>query len=1140
LRLELLEDRCLPAPMTFTVTTDKDNGDNVHPTSGSLRAAMLAANANTGFTNTIDFNIPFGGGGLEHYIVPPTPLPQITNPVVINGYSQPAASPNTNPTGSDSAVIEIGIDGSSAPAASNGLDIASGGAGTIIKGLVVGDWGVGIHVDASGVAIVGDSIGKDFQFPSADIGNAIGVSLLANGNTVGGVNAAARNIISGNEDGVVVAGADLNTVEGNLIGTDNSAKGGAGNSTGVLLIDGAMNTIGGIAARAVNVISANLVAGVVIQGGTKNVLEHNLIGTDSSGAATLGNGSFGVVLITGTSANTIGGTTAAAANVISGNQKQGVVIQGGNKNLLEGNMIGTNALGTTALGNFVAGVLIINGSSGNTIGGTLLGAGNVISGQHDGVDINGASDNLVEGNLIGTNILGDAVLPNFQDGVRIAGGATGNIVGGAGLPQPSAAGPSPAAGNVISGNGIGVEISDSGTTKNLVQGNLIGTNLGGDAALGNGGGVSIDSGASGNTVGGLTPPSSAPQGVTGNVISGSGTDGVAMVVDTSDNLVEGNFIGTNEKGTVALPNGLYGVLCISTSANTVGGTAAGASNVISGNRDGIAIEAASGNLVEGNRIGCNTAGTSAVPNSGDGIDIDATGASGNTVGGTAAGAGNIISGNTGDGVHIFAVASKNIVQGNLIGLTPTVTLPNDFGVVIAGGASANRIGGTAPAAGNVISGNANDGVLISDSGTSGNLVQGNRIGTDMSGEIGVGNAQYGVVLSGTTKNTLGGAGIAQGGNLISANHAGGVEIIGSATQNQVAGNYIGTDQSGKNFFFGIVADGVDIVGGTNNLIGGKGGVVPGGQGNLISGNGRDGVRIQGETTSGNVVAGNWIGTDVSGAKGLGNVGQGVVVFAGAHDNTIGGGGSSLGNIVAFNQQSGVVVGGSASDVGAVHNTILSNSIFSNGSLGIDLGNNGVTLNTNPSPHVGPNRFQNFPVIVQALASPSSTTITATLDSIASQSFTIQFFANPIPSPSGYGEGQMLKATAVLTTGAAGSGSVTLTLPQDLAGQWITATATDSARDTSEFAKDVKVAGMDLAMLSGALPSSAPSLTSGRLGDDAVGHLSTQPALVSAPINWGSPTVANLKVPGIALRSLPPVGRGRPTPTEVDDFFAAWG
>jgi Right handed beta helix region len=1139
LRLEALEDRCLPAPMTFTVTTDKDNGDNVHPTAGSLRAAILAANANTGFTNTIDFKIPSGGGGFEHVIQPPTPLPPITNPVVINGYSQFASSPNTNPSGSDDAFIEIEIDGILAPAASNGLDIAAGGAGTIIKGLVIGDWGVGIHVDASSVAITGDSIGKDFQNPSIDIGNGIGISLLANGNTVGGANATARNIISGNEDGVVVAGAGLNTVEGNLIGTDNSAKAGAGNSTGVLLIDGAMNTVGGMAPGDVNVISANLVAGVVIQGGNKNVLERNLIGTDSTGAAPLGNGSFGVVLITGTSANTIGGTSAGAANVISANGAQGVVIQGATKNLLEGNMIGTNSLGTKALGNGSVAVLITNGSSGNTIGGAMLGAGNLLSGQHFGVDIRGASNNLVEGNFIGTNVLGDAALPNFQDGVKIEAGSTGNIVGGAGLPQaPGLAGPNPAAGNLISGNGIGVEISDGGTTKNIVQGNLIGTNLGGDAALSNGGGVAFDNGASGNTVGGLTPPSSAPQDVVGNVISGSLTDGVGMVSGTSGNLVEGNFIGTNEAGTVAVPNGLDGVFCIDTSANTVGGTAAGAGNVISGNRNGVGMEAGSGNLVLGNRIGCNAAGTSALPNSGDGIFIEAIGG-GNTVGGTAAGAGNIISGNTGDGVHMFAVTSKNFVEGNLIGLTPTVTLPNDFGVVISGGASANRIGGTTPAAGNVISGNANDGVLISDSGTTGNLVQGNRIGTDMSGELGAGNAQYGVVLSAAVRNTVGGTG--QGaGNLISGNHAGGVELIGSADHNQVAANSIGTDKMGK-FSVANLTDGVDIFGGTNNLIGGKGGFGPTGQGNLISGNDRDGVRISGETSSGNVVAGNWIGTNITGSTGLGNVGHGVFVFAGAHDNHVGSA-TGIGNVIAFNQQNGVVVGGSASDVGAIHNAILFNSIFSDGSLGIDLGNNGVTMNTNPSPHSGPNRFQNFPVIVQAGATASSTTFAATLDSIPSQSFVVQFFASPMPGALGYGEGQTLLATTTLPTNASGSGDVTLTLPQNLAGQWVSATATDSADDTSEFSKALqvkKIAGLSTAGTfmppMSALPRTQPEIVAPPLGEAPIS--AHNPAPASALAEWLA-----MGKPGPSEVPSPDPGAARPVSAtdELDDFFMIWG
>jgi hypothetical protein len=96
-RLDGLEARWLPAPLILTVTTTEDNGSDTHPTSGSLRAAILAANANTGFTNTIDFNISFKGGFYPP-IYPPTLLPTITNPVVIDGYSQPGASPSTSVT----------------------------------------------------------------------------------------------------------------------------------------------------------------------------------------------------------------------------------------------------------------------------------------------------------------------------------------------------------------------------------------------------------------------------------------------------------------------------------------------------------------------------------------------------------------------------------------------------------------------------------------------------------------------------------------------------------------------------------------------------------------------------------------------------------------------------------------------------------------------------------------------------------------------------------------------------------------------------------------------------------------------------------------------------------------------------------
>src|SRR5262249_8945976 len=137
---------------------------------------------------------------------------------------------------------------------------------------------------------------------------------------------------------------------------------------------------------------------------------------------------------------------------------------------------------------------------------------------------------------------------------------------------------------------------------------------------------------------------------------------------TSGNLVAGNEIGTDATGSVALAN-QYGVRIDSSAAdNTVGGTVAGAGNVISGNTgDGVEITGTgtTGNLVAANPIAPNAAGSAAIANGTDGVEID-TGASGNTIGGTSAGARNVISGNAYAGVEINA-ADDNLVEGDFIG-----------------------------------------------------------------------------------------------------------------------------------------------------------------------------------------------------------------------------------------------------------------------------------------------------------------------------------------------------------------------------------------------------------------------------------------------------------------------------------------
>ena len=307
-----------------------------------------------------------------------------------------------------------------------------------------------------------------------------------------------------------------------------------------------------------------------------------------------------------------------------------VFIVGGNNNVLEGNYIGTDVTGLVGLSTGTGYTGVYVATSGNTIGGTVAGAGNVIAEAGDyGLRLTGANDNLVEGNKIGTNASGSAALPNGTDGVYVDSGATGNTIGGT----------TSSAINIISGNnGSGVEISSAG---NLVEGNYLGTNATATAALGNhGDGVLIDSGVSANTIGGATPGSL-------NIISGNVGEGVELT-GAVGNTVLGNFIGTDLTGTIAIANSSYGVsIDTGASGNTIGGATltpgTGAGNVISGNEGG-GLELESGattNTVIGNIIGLTAAGTAELGNganisgqnpTGDGVTIsDATS---NVIGGT--------------------------------------------------------------------------------------------------------------------------------------------------------------------------------------------------------------------------------------------------------------------------------------------------------------------------------------------------------------------------------------------------------------------------------------------------------------------------------------------------------------------------
>ena len=227
-------------------------------------------------------------------------------------------------------------------------------------------------------------------------------------------------------------------------------------------------------------------------------MQGNSAGVALGGTIALANTFDAVALFAGASGNTIGGTAASTSNVLSGNGRFGVFLSdaGTSGNVVQGNFIGVNRSGTL-LANGSDGVSVLSGASGNTIGGTLAAAANVISGNgRAGVvlGVHGTSNNLVEGNMIGTNAAGTAAVPNVVSGVAIVTGAAGNTIGG------TATG----ADNLISGNtGTGIEMEESATTGNVVQGNLIGTTLSGTTALGNGtDGIFLHFGASTNTIGG--------------------------------------------------------------------------------------------------------------------------------------------------------------------------------------------------------------------------------------------------------------------------------------------------------------------------------------------------------------------------------------------------------------------------------------------------------------------------------------------------------------------------------------------------------------------------------------------------------------------------------------------------------------
>ncbi|HEX3742807.1 MAG TPA: Ig-like domain-containing protein [Bryobacteraceae bacterium] len=528
----LTEDRTEPIVRTtaadyiFTVT-DTSDGD-----AGSLRVGIQNANEQVlaaSETAEIDFNIPSSDLNRDPttgvFTIQPigqntfVALPTMES-MTIDGYTQPGSSPNTLTAG-DNAHLLIEINGSLAGLGPSGLELY--GNGSVVRGLTLTNFqgststtdpryvtgGAGIDIESDNNIVEGNFLSIDAGGTFAK-GNEAGVFTPAdpngeaeNGSTIGGTTPQARNLISGSRfsgvDDLTIAYANTMLVQGNYIGTDKTGTQPVQNGYAGIQLVGFNATIGGTAAGAGNLISGNLDFNVVTEieadAPHGNLIQGNLIGTQINGSVRVNaNDAVGIEMAF-SDADTIGGTTPAARNIISGNGTFGINFVGGNENdLVEGNYIGVDITGKQAIPNIGIGVMFGTAymdvfgkhyvgvpTFTATIGGEPAGAANVISGnQGAGVEIISfsgyAQNNTIAGNLIGTDVTGLSALGNQGDGVLIETGASSNTVGGT----------DPAAANVIAyntGNGVTIDpgapaAATYGVSSDNVIGNAIYSNTG--------------------------------------------------------------------------------------------------------------------------------------------------------------------------------------------------------------------------------------------------------------------------------------------------------------------------------------------------------------------------------------------------------------------------------------------------------------------------------------------------------------------------------------------------------------------------------------------------------------------------------------------------------------------------------------
>lgn len=950
--------------------------------------------------------------------------------------------------------------------------VTVGGVTPAARNIISGNNNDGIQISGAGSSsnvVVGNYIGLDVT-GSSDLGNgASGVFISAvPNNTVGGTSPGAGNFISGNNDGIIIslAGAINNVIAGNFIGTDATGLADVGNADdGVLISGSSFNLVGGTTAAARNLIAGNNGDGVEItgSGASANIIHGNWIGLNAA-AAPLGNGASGVFIISSARENQIGGTGAGEANIIANNSTDGVQHAGGTNNAIRLNSIFNNGdlgidLGTTGVtpndfgdvdtgANLLQNFPVITATTNDVASVTIHGTLNSKPIQTFDVDFFATSSGEPSGAGEGQVYLGSTVVAtdgagDGSFGVTLPGSLTARYV---------TATATDALGNTSEFSAQHFAASLLAVTNFVV----INTNDSGPGSLRDAITNANAYISAGNDIISFAIPGTGP-----HVISPA-----SALPQLSDPVTIDGFTQTNAAANT-LTNGLNTVLQIHLNGSSAGAGVDGLQVAISGcitrglaitgfTQDGVDISRGTGISIEGCFIGMTPDGLTRAGNLGSGVNLSSSNAIANFIGGETPAARNLISANTSYGVAINS-ARQNIVAGNLIGtdLTGTLSRGNTNSGVLVSGATArlNVIGGTNAAARNVLSGNGSgfngSGMVLS--GCISNFIYGNYCGISVTGTSALANGENGIEIINAAHTNFIGSALAGAGNVLSGNPNAGIYIFGGSTSlgNVIQGNRIGTSASGMsavpNLNRGVLVGTakLTLVGGANP-----------GEGNLISGNtGSTGVEIACCGTSTNRILGNWIGTDATGTNALPNY-LGIQIFS--PDNAVGGTNSGEGNRIWFNSTYGVYV-----DIGAVRVPILGNSIHANGSLGIELDGDGVTLNDAGDPDTGSNGKQNFPVLAFALTDTNTLSVPGTFNGATNTPLRLEFFASPTNDLTGYGEGRdFLGATNINTDGAGNASFTFITTPSPATGHFITATATTTNGNSSEFSAATKAVPFD--------------------------------------------------------------------------------